>query len=189
MEMIMIAAIILGPILAIQVEKYLEFRREDKQRKVNIFKTLMATRGSVLSYKHVEALNMIDLEFDYDKYENVVNAWKEYFDNLINKDHDGEEALKRWSEKNNELLTSLLYEMGSSLGYKFDKVLIRRNVYSPVGHAQHEEEQRSIRQGLLSILYGESSLPVYLGTDEESLKQQKELQKLMIAYYQNLQKQ
>jgi hypothetical protein len=63
MEILTIFAIIIGPIAAVQIEKQLHRSRANWERKTSIFKTLMATRGAVLSYSHVEALNRIDLEF------------------------------------------------------------------------------------------------------------------------------
>jgi hypothetical protein len=62
-DYISIAAIFLGPIVAIQLQKFIERRKQSNERRENIFKTLMATRGSMLSTAHVEALNRIDLEF------------------------------------------------------------------------------------------------------------------------------
>ena len=139
-EILTIIAIVLGPILAVQAEKLLQRRREDKSRRLNIFKTLMATRGSSLSFAHVEALNRIDLEFSDDKkYQKVIAAWKEYFDNLGQKAQT-DEQLTVWVARNEELLANLLYEMGQSLGYKFDKVLIKRNMYSPAGHERVERD-------------------------------------------------
>ncbi len=185
-DILTIIAIILGPIIAVQLEKYLQRRREIRERKHIVFKTLMATRDSSLSLAHVEALNRIDLKFSNDsKYKKVIEAWKEYFDNLRQKFESNEE-LKIWAAKNEELLANLLYEMGQSLGYKFDKVLIKRNMYSPVGHARIERENELIREGLIKILHGETLLPVNIGnieTDENTLKNQLELQHLMIEYY------
>ena len=54
-EIITIAAILSGPIVAVQVDKLIGRNREIKNRKLSIFKTLMATRGATLSYVHVEA--------------------------------------------------------------------------------------------------------------------------------------
>lgn len=185
-DILTITAIILGPIVAVQLEKYLQRSREVRERKHIVFKTLMATRGSALSLAHVEALNRIDLEFSNEsRYKKVIEAWKEYFDNLGQKFESNEE-FKIWAAKNEELLANLLYEMGQSLGYKFDKVLIKRNMYSPVGHARIERENELIRDGLIKILQGETLLPVNIGnivTDENTLKNQIDLQNLMIKYY------
>lgn len=42
-EWVTIGAIIVGPILAVQIQKLIERYTEKKDRKLNIFKTLMAT--------------------------------------------------------------------------------------------------------------------------------------------------
>lgn len=94
-EVLIIRAIILGPILAVQAEKVLQRRRENRNRQVGIFKVLMATRGAVLSAAHVEALNRIDLEFSTSKEcTKVIETWKEYFDNLRQQaDHQARELI------------------------------------------------------------------------------------------------
>jgi hypothetical protein len=45
-EWITIGAIILGPILAVQIQKSIERYKEKNDRRLNIFKTLMATSGA-----------------------------------------------------------------------------------------------------------------------------------------------
>lgn len=186
MEILTIIAILVGPIISVQIQKYLERTRTDLNRKLDVFKTLMATRGSSLSYQHVEALNRIDLEFSNDKkYEKVIEAWKEYFDNLSKHDQTKEELVV-WGARNEELLANLLYEMALSLHYKFDKVLIKRNIYSPVGHANIEMENNIIRKGLMNLMKGEIAFPVEVIIPEETLvniSKQSELQQLLIDQY------
>ena len=181
-DILTILAIIIGPVAAVQIQKFLERTRDKRNRKLFVFKTLMATRGSALSYAHVEALNRIDLEFsNKKKYEIVIQAWKEYFDNLHQKADD--KQLPVWASKNEELLSNLLYEMGQSLGYKFDKLLIKRNIYSPVGHATVEREQENLRKHLNEVLDGQRTIPMTLIQDDEQIKNQVELQNIMIEYY------
>ncbi|MFW6002168.1 MAG: DUF6680 family protein [archaeon] len=163
-----IIAIFTGPIIAVQIEKLLERNRDAKRRKKTIFKTLMSTRGTVLSYSHVEALNRIDLEFSgKNKYKKVIEAWKENFDNLCQTPTD--EQLSVWISKCEELLANLLYEMGNALGYDFDKTLIKRNIYSPAGHHNVEHEQQEVRLGVIDLLKGNSSLPMYVVQNEEQI--------------------
>ncbi|MCH8041014.1 MAG: hypothetical protein IH977_11825 [Nitrospinae bacterium] len=64
---LIIAAILLGPLIAVQVTRYLDNKKEVRERKLSVFKTLMATRAYVVSWDHVVALNRIDLEFDKTK--------------------------------------------------------------------------------------------------------------------------
>ena len=96
-DALIILATLLGPIIAVQVTRYVDNQNEVKGRKLQVFKTLMATRAYTLSPAHVEALNRIDLEFSNDKpsEKKVIEVWKQYLDHL------GDKSLtpERWSEK------------------------------------------------------------------------------------------
>ena len=96
-EIINLLAIILGPILAIQVSQKLEDYKQRKARQVNIFKVLMATRATPIDVRHVEALNMIDIEFNgkNSKEKDVLRAWKDYLDHLRN----NASSLEFWGPK------------------------------------------------------------------------------------------
>lgn len=64
-DALIILATLVGPIVAVQTQKWIERSREDRARKVNVFNTLMATRGlKAASADHVKALNSIDIIFD-----------------------------------------------------------------------------------------------------------------------------
>ena len=163
----MIAAVLLGPIFAVQVQKAIESWKEDKQRKIGIFKTLMSTRRTTLSPRHVEALNMIDIEFSQKKpkEKKVIEAWKIYLDHL-NKpqlqhdDPDFRVKLDQWNEQSNSYLVDLLKVMGICLGYDFDKVHLMKGAYSPQGHANIEMEQNLIRRFIVELFMRNKSLPV-----------------------------
>jgi hypothetical protein len=77
---LIIAATILGPILAVQAQKWVERFRETRNRKLQVFATLMTTRATKMSVDHVRALNTIDLVFRDDS--SVVARWREYQDAL-----------------------------------------------------------------------------------------------------------
>ena len=72
---LMIGAVLLAPLVAIQVQKILEGWKEINERKERVFKTLMSTRARRLDHSHVEALNMIDLVFTGDP---VCEKWTEF---------------------------------------------------------------------------------------------------------------
>src|SRR5690606_30511050 len=97
-EIIMALAVLIGPISAVQIQKWLEKNRDNRSRKVDIFKTLMTTRATRVSIDHVEALNMIDLEFNGQGYEKVITAWRNYHDHLTNGDPQSE----IWGQKNED---------------------------------------------------------------------------------------
>ena len=185
-EYLTIFALLAGPVIAVQLQKFIEKTSEAKKRKEWIFKTLMATRGALLSFDHVAALNRIDLEFsNSNKYKKVLEAWKLYLDNLFIKT-ESEQATLVWNEKNSDLLADLLYEMSRSLGYDFEKSLIKRNIYYPRGHGIIERENQLIRDKLISILEGQSSFPINISDvalNEEATNRQRQLQELLIEYY------
>jgi len=98
-----VLAVLLAPLLAVQVQKWIEKFRERHQRKLYVFTTLMATRATRLSPEHVQALNMIDLAFYGRKILNqryqtkaeqsITEAWKKYLDQLAtpyDKTNEGE---------------------------------------------------------------------------------------------------
>jgi hypothetical protein len=136
-DWLVIVAIILAPILAVQVQKYIEAKKEKRARKIHNFRTLMATRATPLSPLHVEALNLIDIEFVDNP--NVINAWKLLLDNFQNYPQDQKAAdfqtkLTTCAERSSDLLADLLFEMSKTRGYKYDKVVLKRGCYIPKGH-------------------------------------------------------
>ena len=73
-----IAALLLGSAIAIRLAKYLEDKREQRQRKWSIFRTLLLRRKSPISPEFEAAFNLIEIEF-HDK-KNVMTAWKKLHD-------------------------------------------------------------------------------------------------------------
>ncbi|MEQ9467003.1 MAG: hypothetical protein RLN88_06290 [Ekhidna sp.] len=170
-DIIMTLAVILGPIAAVQIQKWLEQTRNEQERKLELFKTLMSTRATRVSIEHVQSLNMIDIEFNGKGYEHVITAWRNYHDHLSN----GDSKSTSWMDKNDDLFIELLYEMGTSLNYTFDKVMLRRTAYSPIAHGDIELDQQAIRRGLATILSGNAAFPVFFTNNvgEEKPKQAK----------------
>ncbi|WP_339150087.1 DUF6680 family protein [Pseudoalteromonas galatheae] len=138
-DIVMITAVIAGPILAVQAQKYLESLKENRARKLKIFHTLMSTRATRVAPEHVAALNMIDIEFYGKKRfgkrsqsegeKKITNAWKVYNDHLNTKKND--EQLDAWIDKGDDLFTALLYAISQHLGYEFDEVQLKRDCYRP----------------------------------------------------------
>ena len=84
-DWLIVIAILLAPVVAVRVETLLELRREKRRRKNLVFETLMGTRADRVSQDHVQALNMIDIEFSRKPSkadQEVVKAWKIYLDHL-----------------------------------------------------------------------------------------------------------
>jgi hypothetical protein len=152
-----IGAILLGPIIAVQLTRYLDNQKEVRERKLWIFKTLMATRATALSPHHIEALNRIDLEFNpKNKAEKaVIEAWKLYLDHL------GQTMPpEQWNVRRVELLVELLHQMANVLDYQFDKVTIKNSSYYPRALGELEEDQLAIRRGIKDLIEGRRGIPV-----------------------------
>ena len=57
-DVLLMSATLLGPVLAVQAQKYIERWRDANIRRDRIFKSLMATRATRLAPQHIEALNL-----------------------------------------------------------------------------------------------------------------------------------
>lgn len=167
-DWLMIIAVLVGPIIAVQLTRYRDNLKERKERKLAIFKVLMATRAYNVSWTHVEALNRIDLEFDHNnrKEKAVIAAWKEYLDILSNSSISPEQ----WGMKRIDLMVELLHKMSRVLDYDFDKTHIKNSFYSPMAHGAIEDEQVALRRGLLEVLEGKRQIPISFSNIESSEK-------------------
>jgi hypothetical protein len=161
-DIALISSTLLGPVLAVQVQKYLERWREESERRKRIFKTLMATRAARLAPAHIEALNLIDIEFPatHKPFKKVRSAWKAYLSHLREPLPDDQQVKPVYFAKREELFTDLLYEMGTALGYDFDKTQISKDAYSTVFHENLEADLQTIRTKIIEILTGKTALPM-----------------------------
>ena len=189
-EWVMVAATIAGPIFAVQAQKWIERFRERRHRKQTLFQQLMATRAARLSAEHVQALNMIDLVFygshvfgihRRSKTERIVNeAWREYHDHLGTQ--YAADAGAVWNTRLDELFTNLLFAIATDVRFKFDRVQLKKGVYSPQAHGDLEREQIVARKLALEVLAGTRAIKMDVASfpaDEAALKAQTDLSKAL----------
>ena len=159
-DILMVLAIAISPLIAVQVTRYLDDRNEERGRKLQVFKTLMATRAYTLSTAHVEELNRIDLEFSSKRplEKAVLDQWLQYLDHLGNQALTGQ----AWADKRVDLLVDLLFAMAKALGYEFNKTQIKNGTYSPTAHGRVESEQENLRRLTLELLESKRSIPIYV---------------------------
>ena len=166
------AAIVIGPIAAVQIEKRLEAGREKKRLRLELFKTLMVHRASLTSYENVAALNSINLVFDGKRFHTVRTRWKSllsHFNERVNPRQPGyEQAMAVWTAKTTELTGELLREMGERLGFEFDDVDIRKGAYFPIAHEDQQAANNLIRDRLVRILAGDGHLNVRIVADTKT---------------------
>ena len=126
----------------------------------------MATHASRLSNDDVQALNMIDLVFYGTHFfdihrrskseQAVIDAWREYHDHLNTK--SDQTAVAVWNTNADELFTNLLFTIAQDVRYQFDRVQLKKGVYSPQAHGDLELDQTMIRRVALKLLSGENAL-------------------------------
>jgi hypothetical protein len=158
---VMIWAVFKAPQKAFEAQWRLQQRQEARNRRVLIFSTLMATRGNILHYRHVEALNMIDVEFSEPSEQDIRDAWKTYLDHLNTlsqaTQEPSEEATRaaqdRREDRRKDLLAELLQKMGSHLSYDFPFTYLKDRAYYPRGHGRIVEEEGELRRGLIEMLW------------------------------------
>jgi hypothetical protein len=111
----------------------------------------------------VQALNLIDVEFiaDNDKERAVRDAWKELLDHF-----NSYKEASNPVERSRELTAVLLSAIGNSLGYKFDKVYLKKGAYYPAFAVNVEQEQHSLRRCLVDVLEGKRRIPVGIFEDK-----------------------
>lgn len=159
-EWITLSAVLLGPILAVLVTRFIDKKREQRANRLAIFKVLMRTRGTRLNPEHVGALNLVEIEFY--KEQKVSDALQKYFDHLNGK------VDERWLKVSDHLFTKLLSEMAKSLGYKIEQLQILTGGYAPQGWANNETLQAKIQTRLVDLLEGRCGFPVipYVATGD-----------------------
>lgn len=159
---VMIWAVYVAPQKAFEAQWQLQLRQEGRERRLKVFKILMATRGNILHQYHVEALNLIDVEFADPSEQDVRDAWKTYLDNLnlpypdevVEPDEAKRKVLQNQiDERRKDLLAELLQKMGARLGYGFDFTYLKNRAYYPVGHGKTVEEESAVRRGLIEMLW------------------------------------
>lgn len=169
-EWLTIVAVLAGPILAVQAQKWVERRQAKKGMKDSIFQTLMATRATRLAPGHVQALNMIDVAFygvrsfgrqrQTDAEKAVTTARRIYFDSLDARGLDTDSQREQWARSHDEKFFTLLEKIAIAQNFEFDPTELRRGAYVPIAHGTIETDQEAIRTGLVKLLSGETPLPM-----------------------------
>jgi hypothetical protein len=161
-DTLIILSTLLGPIFAVQIQKYLERIRQKDETLRKIFTILMVTRGSKMSIDHVNALNSVPIEFYGKKKEltEICESWRKYI-NHLNSDYN---VFNDWINKTNELYNEMLSKMAIFLKYDLSYTQITKEQYSPKGYQDLEFEQTLLRRNLIQILTGENKIKVEFHT-------------------------
>lgn len=162
-DVLIILATIIGPVVAVQAQKWIERSRERSNRRENVFHTLMATRATALSQDHVRALNSVPLAYQGSDTATtkVRNAWRSYIHNLsVDVRGYDENQLTVHYAKRGDLFVDLLAAMADERKFTYDRVALATEAYHPHGAGMAEYEQELVRKLLLAVLEGKSSLRI-----------------------------
>jgi hypothetical protein len=153
-----ILAILLSPLVALLIQKWLEDRRARQGRKIHIFRELMANRASRLAPAYVQALNGIEVEFYGEK--PVIDAWRLLNEHLYSNAAPEDTSMTHWNNTQTDLLNDLLAKMGKALGYDFATATLKRSTYYPTGWGTIENEQHELRKAAIAVFTGKKPLKV-----------------------------
>jgi hypothetical protein len=173
-------ATLMGPVLAVQIQRFLDRQNERNRRQVEVYRVLMATRLTPNSPEHVNALNAVPLEFH--RNEQVVNAWR---DMLMHLNVDQQANPQTWFERRTQLFIELLKRMGNALHYNFREAELQDHAYIPQWQVALMSEQQALRKGLVDLLSGTTSLSMNVKSfpaDEELAKLVKQVQTMMVEW-------
>lgn len=159
MDILTIVAIIVGPIAAVLITRFLDRMNERKRRQNEILTSLMRTRAARLSAEHVGALNIIQLEFHAK--EPIIAAYQNYIEHLSTPLPPVDEQ-PRFFEQREGLFLTLITEIAKHLHYTFDKRDLGSLSYFPRGW--HDQETVQIQNSLMlaELLTGKRTLPITL---------------------------
>ena len=158
-DIIMTAAVIIGPIAAVIIARTLDDEKFSKERKLEIFRALVKDRSNPLSYDFVNAFNLIQIEFSKDK--QVIDAWKSLYNSRqeagpAKDDHEGwGRKIAEWNSKTDRLL----FEIATILDMKVNPFDIQAS-YIPVAWGNEQQLNSEIRALLLKLLKNEISLQI-----------------------------
>ncbi|WP_218081247.1 DUF6680 family protein [Anthocerotibacter panamensis] len=147
-DIIMVVAVLVGPIIAVAITLWTQDRQEKSKAKRDLFLLLMGERQHlVISYQVARALNTIDVVFS--GCAPVLQAWHKYYELLSQP--PSQLRVHTWLE--------LLTAMASELGYSIRQTDLDK-FYLPQGHADDLDFQREVGREWLRVLKATHSLSI-----------------------------
>ncbi|MGH7083688.1 MAG: DUF6680 family protein, partial [Acetobacteraceae bacterium] len=141
-----------GPIAAVLITRIIDTTRRRRERRLDVFRSLMGSRRAPLSPERVRALNMVEIEF------NGVQSVERAYHDLMTHINLTPPLPGDWHQRQRTLLTKLLSKMATVLGYKLQQLDMLEGGYYPQGFADIESEQQAVRQQLVAVLSGQRPL-------------------------------
>lgn len=133
-EWLTLAAIVIGPIVAVGLTLVFEKVRRSREQRLEIFRTIMTTRHLPGDARYSNSINLIPVEFN--KNRAVLDAYNAYIEETRFKPQQGDE------EKKFRLLvskqTKLIAAMAKDLGFKLKESDLEVQAYAADGFIQRD---------------------------------------------------
>jgi hypothetical protein len=143
-----------GPVFAVLVTRRIDDERRVRERRLTVFRSLMATRRALVSPEKVTALNMVEIEFY--GLPLVQDAYREVMIHI----NTPPPLPAGWHDRHRALLTRLLSQMARALGYHLEQLDVLEGGYYPQSFADIGIEQQAVRRALIELLSGRRPLSV-----------------------------
>ena len=147
-EWITVAAIVIGPIIAVAITLWIEGRRKSHDAKLTTLRALLASRDFPSDPAYQVAIKLVPLEFN--DCSSVLSAHREFLE-AANVDTDGlsDAKVKAITENTNIKLTRLLFEMAKACGLKIRETDIQTGAFGSRGFyyrdALLQDSQKAMR--------------------------------------------
>jgi hypothetical protein len=151
-DYITLLAIVVGPVLALWMQRILDIGRDKKKAKQTLYFNLMRHRDQWYHVERIQALNSIEVVFSSDK--KVLAKWKEFVDHARTKKPTDEAGKAEWNATLDTTLCDLYQVVGNSVGYHFDLKQIKQGAYLPQLHSDLDNAQVTAWFGLAQALEG-----------------------------------
>lgn len=147
-----VIATVTGPVLAVYITRRVDDERRVRERRLDVFRSLMATRRARLAPEKVRALNLV--EIDFHGLTAIIEAHRQVMMHI----NTPQPLPAGWVEHHQKLLTKLLSEMAKVLGYELEQLDVLEGGYYPQGFVDIELEQQTLRRALIEVLSGNRPL-------------------------------
>lgn len=155
-EWLTIAAIVLGPVLAVATQLWFQKRKVKRDSELSVFNTLMGLRPQIVHVDFVKAFNMIDVVF----YENAdIRRGRKDFLNIATAAAD-RTLTQPELERMNDIMAEMLAKMGKELGFEFDHTEIKNTGYFPKGFVEMQSALTGIIKHGVAVLEGKENFGV-----------------------------
>lgn len=149
-----VIATLLGPVFAVWVTRQIDGHRQTRERRMSVFRSLMATRRTSLAAERVAALNMVEIEFY------GISAVESAHREVMRHVNHPKPLPDDWQGQHRKLVTKLISEIAQVLRYRLQQLDTLDGGYYPEGLANIDAEQHAVRQAIIATLNGNRPLRV-----------------------------